>query len=1304
MAFYRLDLLASLQALFTVPAGSVAGHWVGDAGGSTGTGQTGPGSNNQDGFVYSESSASSDFPDQLIENSTIVALPAIMGAWAGPGRLLRLRACIAGASWLDIGEGLQIQGRASDADAWVLVALIQGWGFSNNYQQGNNIEDAGGDFLTCALDGGWVDFEFPFNDTYTQLRIRSLPDDVGGGFTYRHDAALYSIDFVDGGVAPPIDPVELGGFVEAGIQVRGLIGQAVPDAASLSGFVLSDIRVRGRVTSITPGASLSGFFHARIESNGFLSVVLPAGYEPVQNTIGYPYLYFDRGVIATESGSPFDFGLRGRSDWFEVDTSFNVDNLSGFPVAIDGSYKVEGFEFRAGRVRLNGDVINDLLGLSAYAVVETSSGISYHRVGIQGSRISILDPNNSIRDAVGEDLMVRVAIVDRKKIYLENPVAPVLRLTIGGEVIDNNFIYLDIDSTKGIHSIDPSGRIPDVGELKFRIRTETGVWEGNDSLSIFGITIVPRLSTVELALLFESEVHVLWTGIVDELKKSEEAGENQEIADVVARDLVHDISQVNFPIRCSSDGWNYTTPGSLGSRQLNMGDVVIPAGLTGALNGERMPPRTSLRYAFRNIAENLGVVLDHDFASWTESEHRRFVGVETKDQANSLVFLKDIINSEYGMLWVDRLNRIRSAGRAFWRSRAYYNDHNTVVLSDGKTSKYAITGIGDLNYKRVKVKTHSYEEIGRFRPNDDPHRAALVTENESIFTRSIDFSLADDSDPPYIVSSGAENTIEIRWEQITRDAFHGVIEEGRTEVFQNLGDYWKDYNEGRKFVGIIPVQAYIRDEGEADEVSDTEIQVEISDMVGVAVGDKIDPDNGLNGVNYGDSKTWEGGTIVANVFYNNNTLVIDFVNGSARRVAITRIIALGRMIKLARVNEIKRDFPVTRENYIDYPAIYASSSRNSCGGIGNEAIEIVNQIASQYNGRVRWPLSVQLNATRSNHAMRDAINTRIGDIVIADSEINGIRVPAIIVAEDWSMSWPELTKNVHLIPVNIGIPDSQDPSTLNLNNAGVPESPLGGSMRERNPDRNILFWDRPPIAFGSLISGYTVQGKLRLDQVWSTLGTVDAQELEHAPGGELEDWHYRVRANAIAGNSAYSGEFPNLEALNLPPTLIGSIGDLSIRANDRRTYNLLEYFDDPDGDDLLYSVVSSDPSDVSAIVVGSELQLRGIIISQGTVITVTASDGDEEVSIEFTVGVRVGCPYNVGASPRQQFTYNMSWRFDVAQLGGAVFSRYEIKRNGNFESSNSSIGDTTAIIRPGSWTVTVYTSGGSCVSSSISVG
>ena len=201
----RLDSIAALDLLFhREDTGNDDGAWVFDSEGTTTSSPTGPSSNSTGPYVYSESTGSgSDLPDV----STLTALPTTMQSWTGNDRVLALRACIQGDGTYpnDSASGLQIQGRDSDNDVWTTIDLLEGWPYADTRIAGSIVTDSLGVVQTIVQDGGWVDFEITIPNSNQQLRLRNIPAMVGQSF--RHDAALWQIEFIDGvggGGQPPV--------------------------------------------------------------------------------------------------------------------------------------------------------------------------------------------------------------------------------------------------------------------------------------------------------------------------------------------------------------------------------------------------------------------------------------------------------------------------------------------------------------------------------------------------------------------------------------------------------------------------------------------------------------------------------------------------------------------------------------------------------------------------------------------------------------------------------------------------------------------------------------------------------------------------------------------------------------------------------------------------------------------------------------------------------------------------------------------------------------------------------------------
>ena len=111
---------------------------------------------------------------------------------------------------------------------------------------------------------------------------------------------------------------------------------------------------------------------------------------------------------------------------------------------------------------------------------------------------------------------------------------------------------------------------------------------------------------------------------------------------------------------------------------------------------------------------------------------------------------------------------------------------------------------------------------------------------------------------------------------------------------------------------------------------------------------------------------------------------------------------------------------------------------------------------------------------------------------------------------------------------------------------------------------------------------------------------------------------------------------------NSSPTVIKSIPDMVLtipigEKTIKRTINLNEIFEDPDGDALTYRATSSDPGNVSVAVSGNTLTVT--VVANGTsTITVTADDGKGGTTdTSFTVQPTNNPPITTGSIPNQTF-------------------------------------------------------------------
>ena len=223
----RLDSLADFGMVFDFDDSiTVGGAWQADSSGSTGSNQTGPGTNSGGPYVFTEASGTSVL-SELETNSAAEILAAVMSAWTGTGRVLALRASIAGYSSFDRGGGLMVEGRADSAHAWSQIELLEGWEYSNSYIAGGTLDDNTDNSQDIAQDGGWVDFSVTIPDSYTEVRIRI--EVQSGAAAFRHDMALWNVQLLAGGVSD-LMPVALAAVRDIVVNVNETVSHELPEA------------------------------------------------------------------------------------------------------------------------------------------------------------------------------------------------------------------------------------------------------------------------------------------------------------------------------------------------------------------------------------------------------------------------------------------------------------------------------------------------------------------------------------------------------------------------------------------------------------------------------------------------------------------------------------------------------------------------------------------------------------------------------------------------------------------------------------------------------------------------------------------------------------------------------------------------------------------------------------------------------------------------------------------------------------------------------------------------------------------
>ena len=236
-----MSSLAVFQAAFTGEQTGSGGRWAFDNAGSTSSSQTGPGTNNTDPFVYTETSSSTTTAQMQINGQAeFAAVPA------QTGRTLTLRMCIQGTPFsLSATSGMHIQHRASSSDSWADAGLIRGWAYLGLRNVGSTWNDYGGTTLTCVADGGWVDFTISIPNTATQVRLN--PE--YGSAAVNNDIALRQFSWAgsDGGAAPAT-PTGLSVDSKTSNSIT-VSWTAVPDATSYT------VRLDGTETAGITGTS-----------------------------------------------------------------------------------------------------------------------------------------------------------------------------------------------------------------------------------------------------------------------------------------------------------------------------------------------------------------------------------------------------------------------------------------------------------------------------------------------------------------------------------------------------------------------------------------------------------------------------------------------------------------------------------------------------------------------------------------------------------------------------------------------------------------------------------------------------------------------------------------------------------------------------------------------------------------------------------------------------------------------------------------------------------------------------------------
>ena len=190
--YTRLDSLAALAGLFNREyVDTNEGAWIHDSGGTTGSSSTGPTGAAVGAYVFSETSSSN--AGNIVENSTLTLLDAVMDLWVNEGRSFDFRGALYGV-WNNASEGLRLQGKEGTAN-WETITTIPGAAYSTNRPVGQTFNDRGGNTREVVQVGGWVDYSVEIPIRFDAFRTQVI---YTGQPTYQHDVAMYRVSLTNG--------------------------------------------------------------------------------------------------------------------------------------------------------------------------------------------------------------------------------------------------------------------------------------------------------------------------------------------------------------------------------------------------------------------------------------------------------------------------------------------------------------------------------------------------------------------------------------------------------------------------------------------------------------------------------------------------------------------------------------------------------------------------------------------------------------------------------------------------------------------------------------------------------------------------------------------------------------------------------------------------------------------------------------------------------------------------------------------------------------------------------------------------
>ena len=202
--------------------GTSQGRWRYDTGGTSATGNTGPGNNNVLSFMHTEVS---NIPDtETLEDAEERGVAAFVTVPDQVDRTLHMRLCIQGDFHNGI-EGLEIQQRATDADAWANVFHVHGWDYSNTWDAGDIITD----------DTGFTTTPVPTVTTSTGIGSGAVLSSI----TVGADGRINSLTWASGGSDYAVGDVLL--ITQAGPNGDSVGSFSIADGNWIVGGVLQDI-------------------------------------------------------------------------------------------------------------------------------------------------------------------------------------------------------------------------------------------------------------------------------------------------------------------------------------------------------------------------------------------------------------------------------------------------------------------------------------------------------------------------------------------------------------------------------------------------------------------------------------------------------------------------------------------------------------------------------------------------------------------------------------------------------------------------------------------------------------------------------------------------------------------------------------------------------------------------------------------------------------------------------------------------------------------------------------------------------